>query len=438
MFKSSMGIKLVCGIGMCVALTASQSHAARYRLMAVKKGAVNITPTNNVTAAVGEEITCEIWIDQFGPDFSNRNPPGARSYEAVIDGLAGAISGGNGSEGPILPKGWDAPFPSVPCTSNAQCLFASNLTCNLSRGICTGPNHQPQQGIFLTTSDPEFIFLGFTIIADVNLSGLDAKYFATINDSFFQEGTGVYYGGTLILQVKQFACGTFTFGFRPNTAIADSNFMTDALLSFPPVYPTLEPLTINVGTCPQIKLQSSPPDCAVDARRPHPPTSSATLEGITTLLLTFDSSTNGMTAGQFSSRLVPTGGLLVGHTVTPLPNNQLQVNYTRQAQPSPLDQNRWRCTRHIATNRENCVGGLAGDVNQNLITNSDDVTALRTLLSPPVVSAPLHQCDLDRSARCTPADLLTAIDLINGADQFISYNGATISSSGSPVTCPSQ
>jgi len=31
---------------------------------------------------------------------------------------------------------------------------------------------------------------------------------------------------------------------------------------------------------------------------------------------------------------------------------------------------------------------------------------------------PLEKCDIDRSALCSPADLLMVIDLLNGADAF--------------------
>ena len=127
--------------------------------------------------------------------------------------------------------------------------------------------------------------------------------------------------------------------------------------------------------------------------------------------------------------------LLVGFTVQPLANNQLRVNYTRGGNPLPLDLNRWRCTNHTATNRENCAAALPVDVNQNLTSNSTDVSALRDLLLPATVTAPPYQCDLDRSTRCTPLDLLTAVDLLNGADSFTGWNNAVMLNN---QTCPSQ
>jgi hypothetical protein len=63
--------------------------------------------------------------------------------------------------------------------------------------------------------------------------------------------------------------------------------------------------------------------------------------------------------------------------------------------------------------------------------NSADVRSLVDSLDG--LSAPLAtwQCDLDRSGFCTPADILTGVDLLNGAGEFTVWADMTL-----PV-CPS-
>jgi hypothetical protein len=47
---------------------------------------------------------------------------------------------------------------------------------------------------------------------------------------------------------------------------------------------------------------------------------------------------------------------------------------------------------------------------------------------------PLAQCDIDRSGRCAPMDILTEVDVLNGAEMFAVFNNQTIGTS----SCPSE
>jgi hypothetical protein len=44
-------------------------------------------------------------------------------------------------------------------------------------------------------------------------------------------------------------------------------------------------------------------------------------------------------------------------------------------------------------------------------------------IDPPL---PMYQCDIDRSGKCLPADILRVIDLLNGAHCFYPWNGACL------------
>ena len=73
-----------------------------------------------------------------------------------------------------------------------------------------------------------------------------------------------------------------------------------------------------------------------------------------------------------------------------------------------------------------------GDVDGNgtieladMLTLADDLAAT---LDPPLAN---HQCDIDQSGQCGPADLLRAIDLFNGSEVYDAWLGRTL------PTCPS-
>ena len=47
----------------------------------------------------------------------------------------------------------------------------------------------------------------------------------------------------------------------------------------------------------------------------------------------------------------------------------------------------------------------------------------------------LEECDIDRSNACAPQDILSAIDLLNGAEALEPWEGALIGST-TPTQCP--
>jgi hypothetical protein len=79
------------------------------------------------------------------------------------------------------------------------------------------------------------------------------------------------------------------------------------------------------------------------------------------------------------------------------------------------------------------VGILPADSNWSRVSNISDIldpvtpsavnltNNLRGMVSP---ALRMEQCDMDRSLLCTGADVLEAVDLLNGAEFYDAYNSA--------------
>ncbi len=398
-----------------VGLTATSMDAAPvFSLKAVKKNNVAITPTNDLTIAPLDTIEAEIRISGWGDVI----PGGARSYSAMITGRSGADSGGNGT---VLPFGWNAPLDPTPCPTGTECC--PDEVCMLGR--CVWPGHNPTAGASINPARADFVFAGMTTTRDVQIMRLDYTYFALAwDDTALDMGTE-YYGGTLKLVASDYACGTFTYGFFQtlDTFIADANNI--------PQYPTVVPLTLRAPTCPPIPQYTVPPNCAVDAGLPHAVNNAATKYGYNYMKFEFDAPAAGMTCSDFLITVVP-------FATAPRCKNVLTsgstaiVNLDPAAAVPLYPLQKWTCFRHRPSNILSCVGYLPGDSDVSLLTQPADVQAMVSDLRAPPIEMDLTQCDIDRSNKCAPQDILTAIDLLNGAEALTSWNGKTITE-----TCPS-
>lgn len=414
MTKSLVFITLAFGAAF-LSVAATSASAATFALKPVKKNnvAVPANCTANgcfIDAVPGDEIEAELRISNFGPELNGLG--GAGLYQARIYGRLGVQSGPN-PNGLVLPKGWTAPLNDVDCTTNPQCVnsVGPDSTCSQTTFKCIRPGHNPASGAFITTSNPNFLLFDFTSNAEVSRATLDYLFFALATDFGAGEmdpgGGTEFYGGTYIVQVSPFACGTYTFEFYntiEETLIGDSTFSTTILPN------PLIPMVINLPACGPIKDISDPPHCAIDARRNHPANSNDP-EGINSVKWTFDSSTVGMTPDNFTTTMVPAGAPTNSISSVQSMINDLQINLS-----SILVTNRWTCIEHDASSREHCYGALPGDVNQSSTVSTADVTALIGIIGQSQISAPLRVCDMDRSSRCAPLDLLELINLLNGAE----------------------
>jgi hypothetical protein len=174
---------------------------------ALKAVAVNgkpIPPTTDVHVRPGDVIETEIHFSGWGG-----NIPELRLYEAKLRLRDAATSGTNGT---LLPLGWDAPLDFVYCARAADCPSAYLICMPLSSGrICVGPNHDPDTGVFIATERPDFALFGLPGFFFVRDFSLNYVFVGVGEESIGNEDDGVpRYAGTLLLRVSDDACGTFT------------------------------------------------------------------------------------------------------------------------------------------------------------------------------------------------------------------------------------
>jgi len=168
------------------------------------------------------------------------------------------------------------------------------------------------------------------------------------------------------------------------------------------------------GPCTSEIINSSPPNCAIDAREPHEPDDATVPLGWDTFDLTFRCGAAGTTETDFTVDVEPsaTPPTIVGATVS--------VNTVTLTLDRPIDAQAWTCFTHTESSNRICFGALPADSDASRMSEAPDVQALVENLADPLTIPPLEswQCDVDHSGQCSPADILTEADLLNGADEF--------------------
>lgn len=166
-------------------------------------------------------------------------------------------------------------------------------------------------------------------------------------------------------------------------------------------------------------VASDPPNGAIDARQPS--------DAAATMGLGWDTvqiSLNGEVCGA-----VPTDFTVVEENGAPPAPSVIDVV---QLSPSSyqlllsdlLEPGAWTTVTHVPSASSTRIGFLPGDVNGNRTSNVDDVTALIGVLNG--ASAAEWSTDIDHSGQATAADLISLVDLLNGAQAFIDWDGFTL------------
>lgn len=385
-----------CLCGIIAIFWGANLPAAQVAITAVKHNGAAITPTSSITALPGDVIEAELLVSGW----ANELPEGVRAYNLVLQGRKGVQSGSNGL---VLPKGWKAAVIPKTCASPADCAPGE-----ICQGLCVQPGHNPAFGAFIDETRPDYILHGLSSVGGVNVSSLDFVYFIQTFDSVGVTDPGkALYAGTLIVEIDEFACGTFRF----QLAACEASFLV-SLFSHQVSYPSFVPLDIKLAECPAIPLTSDPANCAIDARIPHPPGVPQTTLSWQAIDMSFSGSPTGLTPASFRSREVPASGAAPSITsLTPLAADAVRANLSTSAELVI-----WTCLEHRASSREICFAPLPGDVNQNGISDTNDVAALINDLRaiPTAPRLPLVQCDIDRSGRCAPRDITMLVDLLAG------------------------
>lgn len=415
---------------LCVALLAwspAASAVSTITLKAVKKNGTAITPTTSVSACVSDIIEAEFYIS----DFASELPSGVRAYNFKVAGVAGS-QGSNVCEGTILPVGWNRPVPDIPCTWSNDCAaFPPYTTClALDSGICVGPGHNPTLGAFITTSRPDFMNAGFVIFGGLATNSLNYLYGFTNQENDGNADFGVpYYAGTIKLEVKPGACGTFVWGVEEGS----DSFLTETSPAGITTPLHSVPLTITVsGECPPPDITSTdPPVCSIDARYPHDPNNDQQVFGFDRLVLNLR---------RDPQQTVTCGSNIVMSNVPnspPFPTCQRIIQNGTQVTvvfDQPVPASKWVCvelhlTDAVAPFDKACIGALPADTDRSRLSEGADTRALMNGLHwYPILQ--IWQTDIDRSGVFSPLDILASIDLLNGAGAFSVFKGASLQ------TCP--
>lgn len=427
----------------------------------------------------GDTIEIDMWISGWDdPTFS-----GVRSYQIILDCdtyLSFCCDN-------LLPLGWDAPIVNEPCTdisvcssestnpgencgSDSQCpagicLPSSECSepysiCNprdqVSSAHCTGPNFDPTQGAFIKEKmcSSESVNAEDFCQGDDDCAGgacVENEGFihANIDNRYGDVSTSSLctytFGGFVLIASDQVAdigepryVGTFILqsqGYLEPInliSIEDSfskSFLSDALGNNIPLL--VEPLTIT----PKIHCDcfnqcwitdSTPHDCAIDARYPWDPTDPNNIFGWDYFDITLDSfsfygcDVDNINPSYFEVSIHGGAGLPPAIIdVSPISDDTVRVTLSKKI-PIHL----WTCLTYkpaeIGMKNQVCFAKLPADVNGNLISKTDDVASIIDHLNGKI-ALDIWQCDVNHSGSCNSSDILGVIDMLNGAGSFIVF-----------------
>ncbi|MFQ5413713.1 MAG: hypothetical protein ACE5E6_04560, partial [Phycisphaerae bacterium] len=177
-------------------------------------------------------------------------------------------------------------------------------------------------------------------------------------------------------------------------------------------------LDVTEGSAPAI-IDSEPPDGAIDARQPFEPDGSNP-GGFDSIVLAFAGSAAGMTASDFAVSVDPPGD-------APAVTDVLVDGDTATVVFDAIIPDRsWTTVTHVATGSSVRIGNLPADVNNDRISNANDILALIDDLNGIGGPLAIYQVDADRSGIAGASDILRVIDLLNGAGVYDPYLGATL------------
>ena len=406
----------VCAV---VALLAASTavQAATVSLKAMRVNGSPITPTNELAAAPGDVIYAELFASEWSPAGQE-----CRLWQVTVD----TCSFFSGPCGAVVPLGWERPAECVPefCTPGGPNTCSGELECH-STGICAGSGHDPLTGIFMDVERTDYIYQVPDLPA---VDPIYYRYGSTILGGTYP----VYepppkYLGTLILVASNDVCGQFEIGF-----VEVDTFLRDEwMLLIEPL--ELEPLTITFGEPPPQVERTYPGNCALDARQPHEPDgSSPTAWDSIDFHFCPGTDLSGIVPGDFTVRRIPASfppPMISGVDIDD--DNDVVTVVTNGS----FHEQVWTCIDFVSGIGDNevCVGVLPGDVDNDRFSAQIDATKIINHLTGAPTGYELYQCDIDRSGRCTAADLIREIDLLNGGDAYApGYVGMQMD----PNVCP--
>ena len=166
-------------------------------------------------------------------------------------------------------------------------------------------------------------------------------------------------------------------------------------------------------------VSSDPPDGAIDARQPFNPDGSGPA-GWDSIVLTFDGDATGLIPADFSVSVSPDGDAPTVIDVTT--EGATATVLLSQIIPELA------CTTitHDDSGTSATIAYLPADVNNDRISNANDILALVNALNGVGEPLAVYQMDINRSGVANASDILRVIDLLNGANPYFNYLGVTL------------
>jgi hypothetical protein len=177
-----------------------------------------------------------------------------------------------------------------------------------------------------------------------------------------------------------------------------------------------ENLEIVVTSAPCSLVDTTPPNCAIDARQPSEPNGSNPA-GWTSIDLTFEGTCGvaGLGAGDVT---VTSTGVAPGVADVSTAGSIVTIEFD-----GIIPAVAWTCVEVIGHSA--CIGSLPGDVSNDRTSAPGDILHLIDCLNG-VRVCEIFQCDSDRSNVCGPPDILRTIDLLNGASTYVPFLNVSI------------
>ncbi|MFQ5413687.1 MAG: hypothetical protein ACE5E6_04430 [Phycisphaerae bacterium] len=174
-------------------------------------------------------------------------------------------------------------------------------------------------------------------------------------------------------------------------------------------------------------VSSDPSDGAIDARQPSAP-DGTNPDGWGSIVLTFAGDASDLTPEDFS--VVPDLPNAVPFDVTVKPDGDTATLTFLDADtgaPAMIPPGAWTVITHLPSASTTRVGYLPADVNNDRLSNANDILTLiddlNGVTDPPLAD---YQTDIDRSGASNASDILRVIDLLNGAEAYDVWNGAAL------------
>ena len=264
--------------------------------------------------------------------------------------------------------------------------------------------YQNLKNVFIDLIDPAYVHGGEQAIAFADTDQESPGYrwisvlFKNGGPVSRQDGTK-YYCGTLKLVVSEDAEGTFTIGLWPG--LESTTLRTPEGNWIEPL--DLEPLTLTVvsGERPAWISTSIPTHGSVDARSLSPDGDG----GWKVVELTFSAEPGPMGNGDFT--IEDGSGAPPQITGVESSGKAVKVEFDR-----PISSMTWTTITHNASGTKMRIGRFPGDVNNDGIADSHDLSALIEGLNG-IVDLPAYRVDVDGSGVAAAPDVLRLIDVLS-------------------------